>query len=53
VALIAAIVVVGHFAWLAVPLLVFFVVRPLVWRAWGGGYARGSWACGPRRTTRA
>lgn len=53
VALIAAIVVGGHFAWLAVPLFFFFVVRPLVWRAWGGGYARGSWACGARRTTRA
>jgi hypothetical protein len=50
-ALIAAIVVGAHMAWLAIPLLFFFVVRPLVWR-WGGGYGRG-WACGPRRTTRA
>ena len=52
-ALIAAVVAVGgHVAWLAVPLLFFFVVRPLAWRAWGGGFARGPWACGPRRTTR-
>jgi len=51
--LIGAILVGGHLAWLAVPLIIFFVVRPLAWRGWGGGYARGSWACGPRRTTRA
>lgn len=44
--LIAAIAVGGHAAWLAVPLIFFFVVRPL---AWGRG---GSWACGPRRTGR-
>jgi len=50
--LIGAFVVGGHVVWLAVPLLFFFVVRPLAWRAWGGGYARESWACGPRRTTR-
>lgn len=36
----------GHVLWLAVPLFLFFVVRPLVWRP-RGGY--GSWACGPRR----
>ena len=42
----------GHLAWLAVPLFFFFVVRPLFWRASGSGYARGSWACGSRRTTR-
>ena len=47
--LIAAIVVGGHFAWLAVPLIFFFVVRPL---AWGRGYGRGFGACGPRRITR-
>ena len=49
---IAAIVVGGHIAWLAVPLFFFFAVRPLVWRAWGGGYGGGLWGCGPRRTTR-
>ena len=49
---IVAIVVGGHFAWFAVPLLLFFVVRPLVWRSWGG-YGRGPWGCGYRRTTRA
>jgi hypothetical protein len=51
VALIAAIVVGGHLAWLAVPFFFLFVVRPLVWGAWGSGHARGSWACGPRRPT--
>jgi Domain of unknown function (DUF1707) len=51
-ALIAAIAVGGHFAWFAIPLFLFFVVRPLMWRAWGGGYGRGSWGCAPRRTTR-
>jgi hypothetical protein len=48
-ALIAAIAVGSHVAWLAIPLVFFFVVRPLAWRAWGGP-GRGSWACGPRRT---
>jgi hypothetical protein len=52
-ALIAAIALGGHLAWVAVPLLFFFVVRPLVWRARGGGSARGPWACGPRRSRRA
>jgi hypothetical protein len=50
-AVIAAIAVGAHAAWLIVPLVFFFVVRPLVWRAWGGP-ARGYWACGPRRATR-
>jgi hypothetical protein len=51
-ALIASIVGGGHTAWLAVPLF-FFVVRPLIWRARGGGHGRGPSACGARRTTRA
>ena len=51
VALTAAIASGAHLAWLAVPLLFFFVARPLLWRTWGG-YGRGFWACGPRRTTR-
>jgi hypothetical protein len=51
-ALIAAIALGGHVGWLAIPLFFFFVVRPLAWRARGGGYARCSWACGPRRVTR-
>jgi nitrate reductase NapE component len=42
----------GHAVWLAVPLFLFFVVRPLVSRGFGG-YGRGPWACGPRRPTRA
>ena len=52
-ALLAAITLGGHIAWLAVPLVVFFVLRPLAWGALGGGYRRGFGACGPRRTTRA
>jgi hypothetical protein len=51
-ALIVAIASGGHLVWLALPLFFFFVVRPLVWRGWGGDYGRRSWACGPRRTTR-
>jgi hypothetical protein len=51
-ALIGTIVVGTHVAWLAVPLFFFFVVRPIVWRAWGGASGRGLRACGPRRTTR-
>jgi hypothetical protein len=51
-ALIAAIVVGAHVAWIALPLFLLFVVRPVIWRASGGGYARGLWGCGPRRTTR-
>jgi Domain of unknown function (DUF1707) len=31
-ALIAAILVIGHVFWPAIPLLLFFVVRPLLWR---------------------
>jgi hypothetical protein len=52
VALIAAFAVGGHVGWLAIPLLFFFVARPLMWRAWGGGPGRGPSACGPRRTSR-
>jgi hypothetical protein len=51
--LIAAIVIGGHAAWVAVPLVFFFVVRPLAWRAWGGrGYPPGYWVRGPRRSSR-
>ena len=49
--LIGAISVGTHLAWLALPLLFFFVVRPLFWRR-RGSYAGGWSACGPRRTTR-
>jgi hypothetical protein len=53
IGLIAAIVVGGgHLAWLAVPLIFFFVVRPLAWGGWGRGYRRGLGGCGPRSTTR-
>jgi hypothetical protein len=53
-ALIAAIVVSGgHLVWLAVPVIFFFVVRPIFWRSWRRGYGPGIWAaCGPRYTTR-
>lgn len=49
--LIAAIAFGAHFAWLAIPLFFFFVVRPLLWRPWGG-YPRGFSACTPRRAPR-
>lgn len=49
--LVGAIAVGAHLAWLAVPLLFFFVFRPMFWRA-RGGYAGGSWECGPQRSTR-
>jgi uncharacterized protein DUF1707 len=51
-ALVAAFAFGGHFVWLAIPLFFFFVVRPLLWRPWGGAYARGLPGCAPRRTTR-
>jgi hypothetical protein len=39
----------GHLVWLAFPLVFFFVIRPLLWRA---SFRRaGLWACGPRSTT--
>jgi len=41
-ALVAAIAFGFHFAWIAFPLFFFFVVRPLMWRAWGG-YGHASW----------
>jgi hypothetical protein len=48
-ALIAAIVVgSGHHPWFLIPLVAFFVIRPLVWRSWGWGV----WGCGPRGGTR-
>ena len=46
-AFVAAVVVGGgHLVWLAVPLLLFFVVRPLVWRSFGRGPGLGAWGCG-------
>ena len=41
-ALVAAIAFGFHFAWIAFPLFFFFVVRPLMWRGWGG-YGRAWW----------
>jgi len=38
-AFIAALAFGFHFAWIAFPLLFFFVVRPVIWRA-SGGYGR-------------
>ncbi|MGN6377475.1 MAG: DUF1707 domain-containing protein [Gaiellales bacterium] len=46
-AVIAAIVLSGgRAAWLAVPLVLFFVVRPLVWRGVTGRRGFGGWGCG-------
>jgi hypothetical protein len=53
-ALIAAIALSGgRLFWLAIPVFFLFVVRPLLWRSWGGGYGwGGAWGCGPRYATR-
>jgi hypothetical protein len=40
----------GHLFWLAVPLIFFFVLRPLLWRS-RGFRGRGVSACGPRYRT--
>jgi Domain of unknown function (DUF1707) len=46
-ALIAAMVIgTTHHLWILIPLVAFFVIRPLVWRSWGWG----AWGCGPRRS---
>jgi hypothetical protein len=42
----------GHVFWLAIPLLFFFVVRPLIWGSWGRGFRSSSWGCNPRYTAR-
>ena len=52
-AVIAAVAIGGHVAWLAIPLVFFFVVRPLMWGAWRGGRGRGAWVCGPVPARRA
>jgi Domain of unknown function (DUF1707) len=49
---VAAVAFGSHVAWLAVPLVFFFVVRPLVWHSWRGGPPRGQWSRGPGRTGR-
>jgi hypothetical protein len=36
----------GRLVWLAVPLIFFFVVRPLVWGGPGRRYAYGARGCG-------
>jgi uncharacterized membrane protein len=46
IALAVALVGGFHAAWLVVPLVFFFVVRPMLWRS------SPLRACGPRRTTR-
>ena len=51
-ALITAIAAGAGFAWLLIPLVVFFVVRPLIWRGWGGGHRHGLGAGSPRRMMR-
>ena len=44
-ALIAAIVIgAGHHLWFLIPLVAFFVIRPLLWRSWGWS----AWGCRPR-----
>jgi hypothetical protein len=40
----------GHLLWLAIP-LVFFFVRPMLWRASGRRFGWGPFGCAPRRAT--
>ena len=41
----------GHAFWLAIPLVFFFVVRPIVWRATGRRSGWGPFGCTPRHGT--
>jgi Domain of unknown function (DUF1707) len=41
----------GHLFWLAIPLLFFFFVRPMMWRASGRRYGWGHGGCAPRGGT--
>jgi hypothetical protein len=56
IALILAIVALstGHFPWFLILLVLFFVVRPMLWAFGGGRGGWGSWWCGfglaPRRS---
>jgi hypothetical protein len=38
----------GHLFWLAIPLVFFFFVRPMIWRASAGRSGWGPAGCGPR-----
>jgi hypothetical protein len=51
-AVIAAVAIGGHIGWLAIPLVFFFIVRPLIWRTWRGRPTSRPWACGPMRAGR-
>jgi hypothetical protein len=52
VLVVASLAVGGRLGWIVVPLLFFFVVRPVAWRFWGAG-GRASWGCRPQRAWRA
>jgi hypothetical protein len=41
----------GHLFWPAIPLLFFFVARPLLWRSGGHRFGWGLAGCGARRST--
>lgn len=41
----------GHLLWLVFPLL-FFGLRPVLWRSWSRGYGPGWRRCGPRSPVR-
>jgi hypothetical protein len=46
-----AIAVAGGHAWIAIP-VIFFIIRPLLWRRWSADSARVGWGGGSRRMTR-
>ena len=41
----------GHLFWLAIPLVLFFFVRPMLWRASGRRSGWGPLGCVPRHGT--
>lgn len=41
----------GHLFWLAIPLVFFFLVRPMLWRASGRRLGPGAFGCAPRHGT--
>ena len=41
----------GHLFWLAIPLVFFFFVRPMLWRAGGSRFGWGPFGCAPRHGT--
>jgi hypothetical protein len=41
----------GHLFWLAIPLVFFFFLRPMLWRSGGRRFGWGPFGCAPRGGT--